>query len=172
MIETAMMAMLLAFPNPLAGLHLHHESDFHRSHQVVNGWRIEAIQDRFSGRTACRIRNHNVTFDRGVVTFHFPSSVDTANAIFRIDGGPPQSVGSVAVEVAGLGARLQGDNSTNPSSGLVPLPSRLLSTANTVSIEPNYKRQHRDFSVHGLSGALDVARQKGCDLGEHEQRGA
>ncbi len=172
MIQAAIMAMALAIPNPFADFHLHRDRDVLRSNQVVSGWRIEVYQDKFSGHTTCRIRNHNVSFDRGVVTFRFPSSVDTANALFRIDGGPAQPVGSVAVEVAGLGARLHGDNSTNPSSGLVPLPARLLSTANTVSIQANPTRQHRDFTVHGLSGALDVARQKGCELGSQEQRGA
>ncbi len=164
MINAVTMALLLGLSNPLAGLNLLPGRDVQASHQEVGGWRLDVKHDQFSGRTTCRLKRGPVTYERQVVTFRFASWVDTANAEFRIDNGALQSVGSVAVEAAGLGARLRSDNSTNPSGGLVAIPSRLVANAGSVSIRPNPKRGHKDFVVKGLTGALAVAQQKGCDV--------
>ncbi len=164
MINALTMALLLGLSNPLAGLNLAPDRDVQQSHQDVGGWRLDVKHDQFSGRTTCRLSRGPVSYERQVVTFRFASWVDTANAEFRVDNGAVQSVGSVVVEAAGLGARLRGNSATNPSGGLVAIPSRLVANAASVSIRPNPKRSHKDFAVKGLAGALGVAQQKGCDL--------
>lgn len=105
-----------------------------------------------------------MTYDRGVLTFHFGHDVDTANALFRADNGPTQSAGQVAVEAAGLGARFNGPNMTNPSNGEVHIPARELGEAIKVSIQPNHRASHRTFDMTGLSRAIEVAKVRGCDI--------
>lgn len=127
------------------------------------GWHFTVRQDRFRGMTLCRIYKRDVVFAEGVVTFQFAHGVDTANARFRLDDGPPRDVGSVAVEAAGLGARFNGPNMRNPSDGEVHIPADVIGGASRVAIQPNPTTNHRTFSLVGLSRALEVAKAQNCD---------
>jgi hypothetical protein len=127
------------------------------------GWHFTVRQDHFRGKTTCRIYKHDVTFAEGVVTFQFGHGVDTANARFRLDDGPPREAGSVAVEAAGLGARFNGPNLRNPSDGQVHIPADVIGGATKVAIQPNSKTNHRTFNLAGLSRALEVAKAQNCD---------
>ena len=168
MIGAAALALIGALHNPFAGVHLPGiggHGDVQTRHYGLQGWRIDVRRDAFDGRTRCVIHRDEVSSEHGAVAFHFHHWVDTANAEFRVDGLPAQSVGSVAVEVAGLGEPLRTANINNPSGGKVALPLRLVESAKVVSIRPNAHGKHRDFNLAGFGAAIAAARGQGCDLG-------
>lgn len=164
MFKLVTVALLAAFPNPFGGLHIMHRGDVQTTRYGVQGWRLDVRNDRFSGQTSCTVRKGDVTVRHGVAVFQFRRSVDTANAQFRIDQGPAQSVGSVVVEAAGLGASVAGGDLRNPSGGRVAIPLRLVSDAHQVSIRPNARGGRREFNLSGLAAAQDAARTQGCDV--------
>jgi hypothetical protein len=157
-------ALLLSLPNPFAGLHFPHR-DFHTAHYGVAGWRLDVTEDRFAGVRTCRIHRGDVRVENRVAVFRFGSSTNTANAEFRIDGGPLRSAGSVAVEAAGLGEAMSGGDLKNPSAGRVALPLRMLTSAREVSIRPAPHSKHKRFDVAGLGAAASAAAGQGCAMG-------
>lgn len=130
--------------------------------RLAGGWRLELRRDTFTGATRCRLDMRRVRFSGGVVTFSFGPQVDTANALFRIDGGPVRSAGEVGPEAAGLGAALLSGNTRNPSDGRVILPWSQLKTAGRVDIRPNSRAAVRAFPVGELREAVEQARARGC----------
>lgn len=156
-------SMVAALTNPLALLHRPSSRDLQSSVTVVQNWRIELRHDTFANRSSCRLRRGPMTLERGVMTFQFPHSVETATAEYRLDGGPVQSAGATALEVAGQGVRLGTGDLRHPGDGRVTLPLRLIRTAHAVDIRPNLRRSHRAFDLAGLSAALDAAQREGCD---------
>lgn len=155
-------AVLLSLPNPLAGVHLPH-GDITTRHYGLQGWRIDVRKDRFSNETTCRLHRGSVSVEHGVVLFRLGSGANTAAAQFRIDDGPMQTAGSVAVESAGLGQAMTVRSLTNPSGGNVAIPLRLVEGAHEVSIRPDPKSRHRTYRLNGLSAAAQAARDQGCD---------
>ena len=158
----AAMALLSGLPN--IGDLLHSNPDQRVEQSRVSGWRLVVTQDRFSNRTTCRLDRSAVVYQHGVVSFQFGGGVNTAEAQFRVDGGDLRSAASVAVQAAGLGARLAGDSLRNPSGGLVNIPASEIAGARLVSIRPDPRSGHRDFSLSGLSEALQAAKGKNCDV--------
>jgi hypothetical protein len=161
-----MVGLMAALAMTSGLFHFGGHPDRHDVHVHVyrqSGWLYTIRQDHFQGKTTCRIYKHDVTFAEGVVTFRFNRGVDTANARFRVDGGPPREVGSVAVEAAGLGARFNGPNLNNPSNGEVHIPADVIGGATTVAIQPNPRTNHRTFNLTGLPRALEVAKAQNCD---------
>ena len=131
--------------------------------RLDGGWRLSRTQDSFSGIVACRLEAQQVRFGGGVVTFSFGRRTDTANALFRVDGGPVRSIGQVGPEAAGLGAAIRSSNNTaNPSDGRVVIPWSQLKSAARVDVRPNARSYHRTFMLDGLRTALDAARARGC----------
>ncbi len=133
-------------------------------YKPAQGWVLEVRRDTFTNTTTCQIKARDMTYRHGVLTFRFPTRVDTANAFYRIDQGSAQSVGLVATEAAGLGAEFRSQNMKNPSNGRVHIPATYLQTAQTVSIRPNAKRPAKTFSLTGFDKAVSVAKDQGCDL--------
>jgi len=133
-------------------------------HYHIAGWRLDVRPDSFKEIATCKLERAQVTYSRAVLTFRFGSKVNTADAYYRVGDGPPLSVGSVAVEAAGLGARLDSSNLTNPSNGEVHIPVDALVEGRRVSIEPNGKTRPRSFDIAGLSAAVDRARAEHCDI--------
>ena len=158
----AAMALLSGLPNLGALLSPNHDQTVERSR--VMGWSLEVVQDRFANTTTCRLQKSAMQYRHGVVTFQFGGGVNTAGAQFRVDGGEAKTAVSVAGEAAGLGARLSGDNLRNPSDGAVHIPASMLAGARTVAIRPDSLSNHRDFSLAGLSEALQAAKEKNCDV--------
>ncbi len=133
-------------------------------HYHVSGWRLEVRRDRFDGRTVCWLERPHMVYANGVVTFSLGHAIDTANAQYRLDNGPDESVGSVAVEAAGLGAQFTTTNFENPTDGRVNIPLDQLGEAHRIWIKPNDKMAHRAFDLAGLSQAIEVAKGRGCEV--------
>lgn len=133
-------------------------------YQAAPGWTLNVRHDGFSGTTSCLIKGRKMTYRHGVLTFHFSPRTDTANALYRVDQGPAQSVGLVAPEAAGLGAEFKSKNTKNPSDGKVHIPTSHLEAAQTVAVRPNKQRRATSFSLSGFEQAITVARQLNCDV--------
>ncbi len=130
----------------------------------VGPWRLEVAHDGFTGKTLCVVRNGDMTYHHGVMTFDFGGGTDTAEAQFRLDDGPPVKTVILASQAAGLGARFGSNDLRNPSGGVVHIPASALGQAQQISIRPGERADHRVFSLGGLPEALDAARAKGCDV--------
>ena len=161
---SALAAMALLSGFPIVGDLFHHNPDQQVEQSHIMGWRLVVVQDRFNNQTTCKIDKSAVAYQHGVVTFQFGNGVNTAAAEFRVDGGEPQPAVLLAVQAAGLGARLSGDNLQNPSQGEVNIPASALSGARSVSIRADRVSGHRDFSLAGLSEAIQAAKGKSCDV--------
>jgi len=148
----------------LLGAVFQSQGDIQIDRFTTSDWRVEVKQDRFTGKKHCTATNHDMVYDRGVLTFHFSPNIDTANAVFRIDDGAVRTAGSVAVEAAGLGANFSSKNTRNSSNGEVHIPVVYLSSATTVAIKPNDKAAHRDFKLRGLSEVLTTMQSRGCGV--------
>src|SRR5258708_13004105 len=99
-----MVGLMAAMALTTGLFHFGHSSDRHdvKTHFYHGGgWHFTIRQDRFRGRTTCAIYKHDVRYAEGVITFQFGHGVDTANARFRLDNGPPRETGSVAAQAAG-----------------------------------------------------------------------
>ena len=132
--------------------------------QPAKGWTLVVAKDRFTGQIDCTIRARALTYRNGVLTFRFGHSVDTANALFRVEGGPARSVGEVAVEAAGQGASFLTANTRNPSNGEVRLPLSEVEGRRSVAIRPNLHAPVRTFSLDGFGAALAAAAGKSCPV--------
>lgn len=164
MINVVTLAFLAALPNPFRDLPFFHPHDVHTSRYGIQGWRLDVHKDGFAEHTACELQRGPVSVRRGVATFRFGDGVDTANAVMRVDGGPPQNVGLHAVEAAGLGAPMLGGDLGNPSGGRVAVPLRLVAGAHEVDLRPVKWHDHRQFKLDGLEAALQAAQGQGCDI--------
>ena len=139
--------------------------DAHVEHsKPAPGWTLEARHDAFTGSTTCVVKARDMVYRHGVLTFRFDSSVDTANALYRVNQGAVQPAGLVATEAAGLGAQFKSQNMKNPSNGRVHIPMAHLQEAQTVTIRPNSHRRARTFNLTGLGHVLSAATAKGCDV--------
>ncbi len=129
---------------------------------LEGGWRLRLRRDAFTGATRCELNAGGARFAGGVVTFSFGPSVDTANALFRVDGGAVRSAGEVGPEAAGLGAALLSSNTRNPSNGRVIIPWSQLKAAERVDVRPNSRAAPRGFGLVELRVAVEQARTYGC----------
>ena len=130
--------------------------------RLPDGWRLSKVSDSFTGVGSCRLDGHGVRLSAGLATFSFGGKVDTANAVWRLDGGPLRSIGEVGPEVAGMGVNLISNNTWNPSDGRVRIPWTRLAGAERLDIRANPGRDHRSFALSSLRGAVDAARGYGC----------
>ena len=130
---------------------------------LPGGWRLERTDDAFTHAAACRLERRDVQVASGVVTFSFGRRVDTANALYRLDGGPVRTVGELGPEVAGHGISYLGRNTWNPSDGRVRVPWTTLAGARSIGIRADVKRPAREWELDSLDAAVAAARLAGCD---------
>lgn len=134
-----------------------------RRYAPAKGWVLVVEKDRFTGESRCTGRRRGgVTYRNGVVTFRFGEHVGTAQAQFRVDGGPARWARDFAVEAAGKGASFRSDNLDNPTGGLVHLPASVLQGAGSVAIRPDRDGRARTFSLKGLAETMAAAQAQGC----------
>lgn len=126
------------------------------------GWTLRVETDRFSDRSVCRLTRGNVRYERHALVIQLSRRIDTSQAIYRIDGGPPIAVSADAVELARLGFTLHADDLTNPSLGQVRVPESRLGDARVIAIQPRFGARPISVKVDGLGAALDAAGRDGC----------
>ena len=130
--------------------------------ELPGGWRLSRTDDAFTHAVGCKLEREDVRLFAGVVTFSFGHDTDTANAIYRLDGGPLRAAGELGPEVAGHGVSYLSGDSWNPSDGRVRVPWTTLAGAQLIEIRANPKRRSRAFALDSLDAAVAVARQGGC----------
>ena len=131
--------------------------------RLPGGWRLTRTDDRFTQTVGCRLERGDVRLVSGVVTFSFGRNTDTANAIYRLDGGLVRAAGELGPEVAGHGVSYLSGNTWNPSDGRVRVPWTTVAGARSIDIRANPKRRPRAFVLDSLDAAVAAARQDGCD---------
>lgn len=129
----------------------------------VAGWTAERRFNRFTGEVRCRLRRGSVTYEGGLMTLRLGRRVNTANAVFRVDGGQPRLAADVRFEAVSLGADIHHDRLPNPSRGEVHIPARLLAAAGAVAVRPRADAGDvRTFRIAGLEAAIAAAAARGC----------
>ena len=131
--------------------------------ELAGGWRLSRTADPFTSTVGCKLERREVRLFSGVVTFSLGHGVDTANALFKLDGGPVRAAGLLGPEVAGHGVSYMSDNTWNPSDGRVRVPWTTISGARRIDIRADPKRRSRGFDLDSLDAAVATARQGGCD---------
>ena len=147
---------LLSFP--LLG----HRPESQTQFRHFGAWVLRVSDDRFSDRLICQLSAHGVEYGRGALVFHLPRTVDTAAAVYRIDGGDPVDIRNEQLEMAHLGFAVEEDSLANPSGGLVRIPQARARSGHKVQIEAGGRGKIFTFKVDGLAAALDAADQAGC----------
>jgi hypothetical protein len=155
---TVHLALVLAlFPS----LGLHRDQT---SRQIHSGaWTLHIQTDRFAGRSRCQLVRSKVEYDRQAIIIHLSEHTDTSGAVYRVDGGPPITVASDAMELAHLGFNLHNDDLANPSEGLVIIPEHRVQGASAITVESRSYARSIKFKVDGLDKALTAARSLGCE---------
>ncbi|HEY8616133.1 hypothetical protein [Phenylobacterium sp.] len=130
--------------------------------QRVGGWTAERRLDRFTGEVSCRLHRGPVRYESGVVTFRLGRRVSTANALYRVDAGPPRLAADARFEAVSLGARLRYDGVRNPTRGEVHIPYRLVQGAKTAHVQSRPEGAVTPFQLAGLDAAIASAADAGC----------
>ena len=156
MISSILLSVALLFPLPWARPAIN-ASTYHVGH-----WTLTVQQDRFSDRRICQLTNGNVSIVRGAVVFHFPETVDTTQAVYRIDDGVPTEAAADTLSLAHAGFAIYSDDLTNPSGGLVRIPISKLLDAQTIRIAPGEGAPPRTYDVYGVRDAIERARLADC----------
>lgn len=131
-------------------------------------WRADYHQDAFTGGLTCTVfagrtpRHADVSLDRDRLVFHFPDRIETRDAWFRADDGPPQSAAANLLPKLYRYSRVA--NVDSGTGGLVFIPADSLGRARYVDIRPNAGERPRRFDLSGLPLALQGARARGCQV--------
>jgi hypothetical protein len=154
--------MLAAAALALSLLGAHDESQIATRAVAVGDWTAKVRADRFTGEVTCSLAGRGMSFHRDTLVFHLGRSVDSAQAFFRIDGGPARSVREPWVENETHGFFLDSGPIDNPSGGRVALPLSMVKDAKQILIRASIKHTPRTFDVSRLGEALSAAKAAGC----------
>ena len=135
----------------------------HRYGEVAH-WKFHLTDDRFSGVKQCQITRGPIQVEKGFVRFQLGRSADSADAIYSIDGQPPQNWTVVSPELVKAGIDVEEDNLSNPSGGVVFLPLEMVRDAHEVRIRASGWVSPRIYKISGLPTSLDLAKEQGCDV--------
>lgn len=131
-------------------------------------WRVDYHQDAFTGSLACAVfagrtpPHALVSLDRDRLVFHFPDRIETRDAWFRADDGPPQSAAARLLPKLYRYSRVA--NVDSGTGGLVFIPAAALDQARYVDVRPNAGERARRFDLTGLAPALAAARARSCQV--------
>lgn len=131
-------------------------------------WRVDYREDAFTGGRTCtvfagRTPGHAaVSLDRDRLVFHFSDTVETRDAWFRADDGPPRSAAARLLPKLYRYSRVA--NVDSGTGGLVFIPAAVLTGARFVDIRPNEGARAKRFDLSRLPDALAGARVRGCPV--------
>ena len=133
----------------------------------VAGWLLEARTDPFTQVTRCRIANRlgggsDATATPAAFTFRFARRMDTSDAWYRIDAGPPHPWRDLSAELIDAGAMGDAERLDNPSGGMVLVPTSELSHAQAITIRPAQRAVPRRFDLRGAWPLLAAAATLNC----------
>ena len=129
----------------------------------IDQWSLDVRKDTFSGRIACELSSPRINYQRQSLVIHFPANIDTDDAVYRIDNGPPIQARSDLLELARLGFSVEAGGLDNPSEGLVRVPVERLDGALVIAVQPRPNARPSLFKIAGLAEALAKAEAAGCE---------
>ncbi|HEY2661069.1 MAG TPA: hypothetical protein VGI79_15210 [Caulobacteraceae bacterium] len=151
---------------------LGHPVELHRSHKdhgpngkgrsQIGQWTLDVKHDPFTGTVSCALRAPRMSFEHAAVSFRFWPSIDTFDAMYRIDSGPAYSWRISALALAAHGVKLQADDARNPSGGKVTVPYNALIGGKTIWVRPSPEAAATPFKIDDLPAAVAAARSQGC----------
>ncbi|WP_174300203.1 hypothetical protein [Caulobacter sp. S45] len=124
----------------------------------VSGWRLKVSHDSFTGQTSCDMRRGAMRLTPQTLVVRLGGHVDSSAAEVRVDQGP-------AHIFSRYDYRFSPDSDlllSNPSGGVVELPTSGVSGARVLAIEEPRTHVVRTFDVSGGTTALQAARAAGC----------
>jgi hypothetical protein len=130
-------------------------------------WAISVRSDRFTGVTTCTARMGRVHIMGGLAIFDLGPSVDTSDAIYRLDLGAAHLArgGDIAERVAYDSERR--GSLTNPSGGRVALPLSILTGVRRVDIRAEDPHHVVTFDISALPKVLASEAAAGCQPDAH-----
>lgn len=169
----AMAVAVSVAPSPVSAVHTgDHEAwgskPKRRRSRVISyalgRWRVDIKQDAFSRTIQCRLysRRDHVDYKPGALGFQFRHNLDTTNAWFRIDNGPPVRWQERLPQLLQAGVTLDGPSLSNPTGGTVWLPLTEVMHSRFVDIRPNDRHRPKRFVLGTFTGLLEAARSSGC----------
>jgi hypothetical protein len=133
-------------------------------HYARGGWYLAVQKDRFSGQTTCTITTGRVSLVRDTLIFRLGRNALTADAHFRVDGGPVRSVREVLALDEARGFFPDRGWIEDPSESEVAIPVSYAQDARAVWIQANPRSTPRAFRLGGLGYILRAAAGLGCPL--------
>jgi hypothetical protein len=139
-----------------------HASTVKESDTQFGQWQLERVIDTFAHAQTCRLVHAHVVVTTAAARLELGKSVDTADALYRIDGGPLLAARLDIPRLVAAGVKVQDDSVPNPSGGAVIVPISRLKDASRVDVRPNAKSPIYNFTLRGLASALQRANDRGC----------
>ena len=125
-------------------------------------WRVERMQDRFTGTVTCRAHLGPMHIEGPAMIIRFGQGVQAGAAEYRIDSGPAISAEADAFNVQYHGRIVGVAPIDNPSAGRVAIPISELKLAHAVWIRLAPQASPRRFDVSGLDQAMAAEATLGC----------
>jgi hypothetical protein len=144
--------MLTAVVVALAWLGSH--NTIQKTDHRVADWTVTLRADRFTGAVSCQARRGHVSLQGPAAVFSFGPAVDTTEAVYRINQGPPHAAKEVAFRLRTLGTPMTREPLDNPSRGEVTLPLADVVDADYVWIRIEAKQPPRRFPITGIKQVL------------------
>ncbi len=158
--------LTLAVSSPASAFPLfgHKHAKLVKTRSRIGDWQLHISRNPFSGEIACQLRsqNNNAVYMAGAVGFRFKRKWNVAEAVYRLDGGPPQQSRDDVPALRALGTPMDRGGMDNASAGIVWIPFARLEGANSVAIAPLRDRRPKMFHYRGLRGLHEIAVARGC----------
>ncbi len=152
-------------PFPLLVLALAATSPPRIARYHVPGWTVTVRSDPFIDARSCKVEARRIRLQGPLVWFDLGRAARTQDVVYRIDGGPPQDLGTAHLDPLKLS---QDEALNNPSGGEVGLPAGLLTGARFVWIRADDARRPVRFDVSRLPQAVSLAARLDCPLADDE----
>jgi hypothetical protein len=137
-----------------------------RAHVKLDGWDLRTWSDGFAGRTVCRLSRGRVTYYHGALVVQLSRHVDTAEAVYRVDGGPPTATRADQQQYLNLRFEAPSSDLGNPSGGQVWIPQERVLDAVSLAVAPKPYAHPATFRIDSLRAILDKAQSMGCQAGD------
>lgn len=135
----------------------------------ASSWQLRKVTDRFTGEVTCTLSRDQGSFTgRGAtvspraVTLRLPSTVETANAVYRVDGGPVIRWQDLYPALSSQRLPVDTGDLLHPSRGRLALPLASVSDATVIAVRTHRRARPVTFVVAGFSDALAEAKASGC----------
>jgi hypothetical protein len=138
-----------------------------------SGWLLTVDTDTFNHAKTCQLETQawgrpGVTVGRQALAFHFDPRIDTYDAWYAINGGPPKAWRDQGAKLIHVGAMATAEKLDNATGGAVVVPMDDLVGAHSVAVRPTLKHRPYVFDLTTLWPVLASAEALGCQFKNHD----